>query len=581
MPNDSILQFTNIDFDWNINGVITAQLIDECGNAIKTFQDGYDILIKPFLDTISGKYQLIFEFITDTDFGESLLMLKFTSSGKSIYSYPFYSTFDNQEETSKFFYKNEGYLFGIPYSDQSFYQVIRLRCFKNDSDQETENEEIIQLSGNKFYSRNVTTPVNKFLFYLSDYFTFNRLVKLLSHNITYIDRQRHTSSPSKISKGDRIPDSNVFQIDFEGNPIEEYLDITSQILSDLYVVSLYHPDDSVFDPGVTVTKTFTVTFNRNIFIFDDSIRFNLYKNGSLIESKKPNAYQNTLFAQFTPDLDAGDYYILVDGDKAGIHTPIQDILWEGITDINDWNFKVLDEIPPDPDPIVEITWPDNNTGPLTGIYNQIEINSGVSNISPSNPITYWSWQRKDINNPTTFVEYNNTSTTYTEVVLRTGENYFRLVLTLQNGDQITSNILQYTKEISSTIYITDKISDINSGTCTYKLHVEGMEFIGFANVVGRKGSKVKASHVNVNPFGNDLTIPTSTPIGTDVFNSTPLTIPVGVYNCSIYLNAAPVSMNDDVILDGAISYGYDQNYYNGIAQAEAHLFIPTNNPPEV
>lgn len=129
------------------------------------------------------------------------------------------------------------------------------------------------------------------------------------------------------------------------------------------------------------------------------------------------------------------------------------------------------------------------------------------------------------------------------------------------------------------IYITDKVSDIGAGTCMYKLHVEVMTFTGFANVVGTKGSRVKLSRVNVDPFGADLVIPIVTPVGGDVFNSTPVTIPVGVYNCSIYLNGAPVSMDDDVIIDGAISYGYDQDYYNGITQAEAHLFIPSNNQP--
>lgn len=579
LPNEPVLQFTNLNYIFDFNGTINAYLVDECGKVLKTFQNGYDIIFKPYINAITGITQTAFELITVEDYGEKLVMLKLASDGKSIFSYPFFSTYEGKDETSLIYYKSEGYFLGMPYDTQNYFQSIRLRCFKNDSDQETQNEEIIQLSGNKFYSRNVTTPVNKYLFYLCDFFTFNRLISLLSHNIIYINKQRHTSTPSKLTKGERIPDTNVFQLDFEANPIDEYIDISTQLLSNLQVISLYHPDDSFFGPGITVTKRFTVTFNRNIFIFDTSIKFNLYKSGVLIESKTPIAYQNTLYIDFATDFDEGQYYILVDSNKAGVNNPIENILWEGISDPNSWNFTKQDVAPPDPDPAVTISWADDTTIPISGISNQVEIDSNTLNISPSNPITYWSWQRKDINNPSTFIEYNNTSTTYTDAILRNGDNYFRLVLTLSNGDKITSNILQYTKEASSTIYITDKVLDITMGTCTYKLHVEGMTFIGFANVVGTKGSRLKTSKVNVNPFGSSLMITASVPVGTDVFKSTAVTIPIGVYNCSIDLNGTAAAVSDDVVLDGAISYGYNNDYYSGIADAEAKLYIPGDSGP--
>ncbi len=465
LPNETFLQFTNFNFPFDTDSSISAEIIDVCGNILKVLQSGFHIAFKPFINTKTGKNQLVFELCTDVDFGEQLVMLKFTSSGKSIYSYPFYSTVEKQEETSKFYFKKEGYFKGIPYSEQNYFQTVRLRCFKNDSDQETENEELLQLSGRKYYSRNTTTPVDRYLFYLADFFVFNRLVALLSHPIIYIDSQRATSTPSKINKGERIPDTNLFQLDFEANPIEEYLTIDSQLLSKLEVVSLDYPDNSILLLDDGVSNRFTVTFNKDISIYDGSIKFHLYKNGTLIKSATPVSSGTTLYADFDHVFDVAKYHILVDGGKAGADTVLQNVRWSGFSNPDDWNFEVTEYG-------AFIEWSDHTTEDKSGT-NESELVNVVSILDEVN-VDSTIWQLNGIDkyagNDSQLFEFDG------------GLNEVRLKVIYNDTSIKHSNVLKYTRQIAPTLKSVTKINpntgrfiwnnngvDYGSGTCILQL----------------------------------------------------------------------------------------------------------------
>ncbi|WDF45245.1 hypothetical protein PQ459_10075 [Chryseobacterium sp. KACC 21268] len=567
LPNETVLQFTNFAFNFNTETPITASIVDSCGKTLKTFQNGYDIMIRPILNEITGKNQLIYEFISSEDYGERIVLLKFTSSGKSIYSYPFFSTESSVEETSLFYYKNEGYLLGVPYNEHSYYQVIRLRCFKNDSDQETENEEIIQLSGNKFYSRTVTTPINKFLFYLSDFFTFNRLVSTLRHNIIYIDKQRHTSSPSKISKAERIQDSNVFQLDFEGNPIDEYLDLQSQIILELFVTKLEYPDDTTFQFNDEISKRFTVFFNRSIFIFNDAIRFHLYKNGNLVESKKPNSFNNQLFVDFDNDFSNGEYFILVDGGKAGCNTPIQRVYWVGISEITDWNFTVLDK-PIEPDAFVNLSWEDESQIDLSGNLTQGKVKIRDFDFANKTVLAY-SWQRRSDTTP--FTEYSNLDQDFTVPNFNVGENIFRLIITFTDNSEIISNELKYIR-VQASIYI-DNVRPSSNGETLFDLHVVGNDFIGFANTVATKKDNSKILYSTFS-FGLPITLTNATPINTDVHKSVAVNIPAGIYqDCFVNVTAVSIIYGRYTESQAGLSFGATPDYYELAAPNVSATYI--------
>ena len=139
------------------------------------------------------------------------------------------------------------------------------------------------------------------------------------------------------------------------------------------------------------------------------------------------------------------------------------------------------------------------------------------------------------------------------------QNSIRLKAVSQNGEVVYSNQLNYTKTSTANIFITDRVSNTETGVCTYKLHVEGEPFVGYANLIGQK-LNLKNARVN-DTFGGVLYIPNTTSPAVTTTISKAVNIPVGVYDCQIDAMGIKTTFAAESTLDGAISYGFGTDYY--------------------
>lgn len=118
------------------------------------------------------------------------------------------------------------------------------------------------------------------------------------------------------------------------------------------------------------------------------------------------------------------------------------------------------------------------------------------------------------------------------------------------------------------LYITDVVTDTGAGTTTYKLHVEVADFVGFMNLKGERGDNTKSASVD-NTIGAlysvDLSVSNAQPAFTEVFNSTAVIIPIGVYDCTMNASGAPIVVGS-VEVNGGVSFGLSTDYYTYVAQ---------------
>ena len=213
-----------------------------------------------------------------------------------------------------------------------------------------------------------------------------------------------------------------------------------------------------------------------------------------------------------------------------------------------------------------IVWSDDTNNPKSGNNSSITVKEADINYNSNDPIINSEWQIFD---GTSFIFYKNNTTGSENIVLSQINNKIRLKVTTQSGQIAYSNILEYTKTTNANIYITDVVSDAQSGTTTYKLHIENSPFSGYANTVATRGSNSKRLNADFSPYGNGIMISAATPIGQDVFASQQVEIPIGVYDCFINISIAPLYSGVETNGQGAISYGFTNDFFDGICQAEA------------
>lgn len=123
--------------------------------------------------------------------------------------------------------------------------------------------------------------------------------------------------------------------------------------------------------------------------------------------------------------------------------------------------------------------------------------------------------------------------------------------------------------VQSNIYVTDKVVDDVNGYVTYKLNVEDADFVGYVNTISTKGENCNNMNTIFPPFIEGVTVGSDTPINENVFTSEPITIPMGVYDCTVQI--FPSSINAELVTnaDSGISYGYTTNYFEGTTSIEA------------
>jgi len=217
---------------------------------------------------------------------------------------------------------------------------------------------------------------------------------------------------------------------------------------------------------------------------------------------------------------------------------------------------------------VSITWEDNSSTPKEGTLGNINVKLASLVFDPSDPVVTKEWE---IFNGTDWVFYKNYTADLEEIALSYLENRIRFKAVTQFDVTAYSNILQYTKSNTSTIYITDEVVT-NPGVKTYKLHVEGFDFVGFENMQGEKNANTRNGIVN-STFGGVLSIPSMNDIGQYAKKSTAVNIPIGVYDCTISVNGNPRSTSLDLYVNGVVSYGYSTSMNDGLAETQVDLFI--------
>lgn len=231
LTSETIFQITNSKENIAFGGNLKVELIDYCGKILQNITDKF--YYQQFTD-INGIKQISFELgEINKDYYTDLVFIKLThtQSNDVWYSNGFMCTDLFESETIKIAYKNESYFRGISYENQNYFQSIRLVCYRNDIDSDVETENYKELSGKIIDSRSTITDIDKYIMTYCDNFTYNRLVTLFNHDIIYIDGQRITNKP-KITKGERIEDSNIFEVTFETNPINEFFNLDYQIYQD-------------------------------------------------------------------------------------------------------------------------------------------------------------------------------------------------------------------------------------------------------------------------------------------------------------------------------------------------------------
>lgn len=179
------------------------------------------------------------------DFGFNPLKLKFIkTTGSDIwYSNELIITDEFLEETTRFDYKSNGYFHGISYDIINVKQSIRLRCFFDRLDNETEVKDYYQITrGNTISTRALFKELSHYKFSTINPFVFRRINILLIHDIIYIDTYRMTNK-TNVKGSERLGFSNLSEAEFSA-----YIDKSDVYISGLQTVLLPHYSGLHYSP---------------------------------------------------------------------------------------------------------------------------------------------------------------------------------------------------------------------------------------------------------------------------------------------------------------------------------------------
>ena len=179
------------------------------------------------------------------DFGFNPLKLKFSkTTGSDIwYSNELIITDEFLEETTRFDYKSNGYFHGISYDILNIKQSIRLRCFFDRLDNETEVKDYYQITrGNTISTRALFKELSHYKFSTINPFVFRRVNILLIHDIIYIDTFRMTNK-TNVKGSERLGYSNLSEAEFS-----VYINKSDIYISGLQPVLLPHYSGLHYSP---------------------------------------------------------------------------------------------------------------------------------------------------------------------------------------------------------------------------------------------------------------------------------------------------------------------------------------------
>ena len=122
--------------------------------------------------------------------------------------------------------------------------------------------------------------------------------------------------------------------------------------------------------------------------------------------------------------------------------------------------------------------------------------------------------------------------------------------------------------LTSELHISDVQFD--NGIVLFKLHVEKAPFVGYANTVGYRDANCKRVISSFLQFGSDVLVTSTTAPDVDVFQNSPVNIPIGIYNCKIEISVIILNPSDPVEVQSAISFGKTTDYYNSIVDVSCY-----------
>ena len=234
-PSESYTQITNLKNGIAFNGNYDVFVCDCQGNELLDITS--KVKVSQLLNN-KGIAQIIFE-ITNigTDFSRLPVVLKFKHN---VTVFQWFSNIINItdyeiERTSRFEYKDYYDFYGIPYNRTDVYQSIRLRCAFVGNNVESTSKEYTSFDGIKVTSRLIQTEIEKYHFNEIDNFTYNRLNKLLTHSVVYINDKRVTNKQT-IGGVDYLQGTNTVELDFSV-PVNE-----DELLSVILIPPILSPD---------------------------------------------------------------------------------------------------------------------------------------------------------------------------------------------------------------------------------------------------------------------------------------------------------------------------------------------------
>lgn len=336
LTNETFTQITNCKENIAFGGNIKVELIDCSETILQNITDKF--YYQQFTD-INGIKQISFEFgQINKDYYNDLVFLKLnhTQSNNVWYSNGFFCTDINEFKTVKFVYKNESYFRGISYENQNYFQSIRLVCYQNDIDSDVETENYKQLSGTIIDSRSTITDIDKYQMDYCDNFTYKRLVTLFNHDIVYIDGQRISNKP-KVIKGERIEDSNIFEVSFETNPTNEFFNLHYQIYEEWRLIPIAPKGNFTFNSFIS---KLSCGFNKTTILSFGTIK--IFNSGNvLIQSfnQSEMTLTNNILTVNTATIQVlpiNNYYLNVD---AGLF--LNETKTLEIKNKTDWTFNII------------------------------------------------------------------------------------------------------------------------------------------------------------------------------------------------------------------------------------------------
>lgn len=327
LPNETYLQTTSLKDGISFDGNYKVEIIDCIGTVLKDITD--NVAIEQFTDS-NGTPQIHFEITNiNTDFYKKEVLFKFTHT---VSNYVWYSnklviTSYEANKTTRFDY--------IQYNETKV-KSIRLSCWFERNDAESESSEYININGIKTTSRLVKTEYEHYLFDAIDNFTYRRLNHLLTCPIIYVNGYRMTNKVV-VQSDDRKFDTNYFSLKLKlAFNYEEEFSYSYQIFEALSVNELFPINTGYYTTDINTN--FFVNFNRNISIFDATIKAKLYKDGVYVTETTITATDDKLEFDFGYTFTNDNYNIIIDANK--VESAIGEV-WQGFTSSTDWTFTIV------------------------------------------------------------------------------------------------------------------------------------------------------------------------------------------------------------------------------------------------